>query len=123
MLENHLLGNTADLSPRLNTLLREYRFVQGSIDSPKTFEGMADLDPGYDFPVLPAGDATNPGKIVSRGFLQLVTGNSDGFKVFGSGRREIADVIASSNESADSSGDGQPDLALRVRTRHRSDSR
>jgi len=47
------------------------------------------------FPVLPAGDATHPGKIVPRGFLQLITGTSDGFKVFGSGRRELAELIAS----------------------------
>ena len=56
---------------------------------------MADLDPGYNFPVLPAGDATHPGKPVPRGFLQLITGTPDGFKVFGSGRREIAELIAS----------------------------
>jgi hypothetical protein len=57
-------------------------------------EGVADLDPGYDFPVLPAGDATHPGKTVPRGFLQLITGTGNGFQVFGSGRREIAELIA-----------------------------
>ena len=44
--------------------------------------------------MLPAGDATHPGKVVHRGFLQLISGTQDGFKVFGSGRREIAELIA-----------------------------
>jgi hypothetical protein len=94
LLENHLLSNATDLTPRLATLIEEYRLTEARIDSPRTFEGLADLDPGYDFPVLPAGDATNPGRLAPRGFLQLLTGPSEGFKVFGSGRREIADLIA-----------------------------
>jgi hypothetical protein len=95
LLDNHLIGNATDLTPGLEALIAEYRLTEARIDSPKTFEGVADLDPGYDFPVLPAGDASNPGKIVPRGFLQLITGTSDGLKAFGSGRHEIADLIAS----------------------------
>ena len=37
----------------------------------------------------------HPGKPVPRGFLQLIAGTSDGLKVTGSGRREIAELIAS----------------------------
>ncbi len=95
LLENRLLTNTDNLTPRLQTLLREYHFAESRIDPPKTFEGLADLDPGYDFPVLPAGDATSPGRLVSRGFLELISGTSDGIKAYGSGRLEIADLIAS----------------------------
>jgi Protein of unknown function (DUF1553)/Protein of unknown function (DUF1549)/Planctomycete cytochrome C len=94
LLENRLLPNTSDLSPRLHELLEEYRFTQLRIAAPKVFPGMADLDPGYNFPVLPSGDATHPGKVVPRGFLELISGNQNGFQVFGSGRREIADLIA-----------------------------
>ena len=94
LLENRLLPNTSDLSPRLHSLIEEYRFTQSRIAAPKVFPGMADLDPGYDFPVLPAGDATHPGKVVPRGFLELVSGNQNGLKAFGSGRREIAELIA-----------------------------
>jgi cytochrome c553 len=94
LLENRLLPNTNDLSPRLHTLLDEYRFAELRIAAPRVFPGMADLDSGYDFPVLPAGDANHPGKIVPRGFLQLISGSQNGFQVFGSGRREIAELIA-----------------------------
>jgi mono/diheme cytochrome c family protein len=94
VLDNHLLSNAAELSPRLSALIGEYRIAESRIDAPKTFEGLADLDPGYDFPVLPAGDATNPGKIVPRGFLELIIGKSDGLKVAGSGRLETAELIA-----------------------------
>lgn len=94
-MENRLVTNQSRLSSRLQALIEDYRYTESRIAAPKTFEGVADLDPGYDFPVLPAGDATHPGKLVPRGFLQLITGTQSGFKVFGSGRREIADLIAS----------------------------
>jgi hypothetical protein len=94
LLENRLLTNTNRQTPQLRSLIEEYRLTELRLAAPKTFEGMADLDPGYNFPVLPAGDATNPGRLVPRGFLQLITGSADGLKVFGSGRKEIADWIA-----------------------------
>ncbi len=97
LLENHLLTNTGDLSPRLHALLAEYRFAEMRIGAPKVFPGMADLDPGYNFPVLPYGDAEHPGKIVPRGFLELIAGNQNGFQAFGSGRREVAELIANPN--------------------------
>ena len=95
LLENRLLTNTNSQSQPLHALIQEYRLAESRLANPRAFPGMADLDPGYNFPVLPAGDATHPGKPVPRGFLQLITGTPDGFKVFGSGRREIAELIAS----------------------------
>ena len=95
LLENRLLANTNDQTPRLRTLIEDYRFAEARITAPRVFDGMADLDPGYNFPVLPAGDATHPGNLVPRGFLQIITGTADGLKVTGSGRREIAELIAS----------------------------
>jgi len=93
LLENKLLSNNTELTPRLAELIQEYRLTETRIDAPKTFEGLADLDPGYDFPVLPAGDAMSPGRVVPRGFLELVSPSSEKMKVFGSGRLEIADLI------------------------------
>ncbi len=95
LLENRLLTNENKQAPRLHALIEEYRLAESRIAAPKAFHGMADLDPGYDFPVLPAGDAEHPGKPVPRGFLQLITGSEEGVKAFGSGRREIAELIAS----------------------------
>ena len=95
LLQNRLLTNSQNLSPQIRTLIHEYRAVESRIAPPRVFHGMADLDAGYDFPVLPGGDASHPGKPVQRGFLQLVSNSNGGFKVFGSGRRELADLIAS----------------------------
>ena len=94
LLQNRLLTNSKELSPELRTLIEEYRAVESRIVPPRVFHGMADLDPGYDFPVLPGGDAKHPGKPVPRGFLQLISNSNGGFKVFGSGRRELAELIA-----------------------------
>ena len=102
----------------LEKLIADYRLAESRIAAPKTFNGTADLEPGYDFPVLPAGDADHPGKIVPRGFLQLIAGTQDGVKAFGSGRLEIANLIASPVKSTDCPCHGQPDLAPCVRTRH-----
>ena len=95
LLENRLLANANAGTPRLHALIEEYRVTEARISAPRVFDGMADLDPGYNFPVLPAGDATHPGNLVPRGFLQIITGTADGLKVAGSGRREIAELIAS----------------------------
>jgi len=95
LLENGLITNLFNQTPRLQELIEEYRLVESSIAAPQTFNGLADLEAGYDFPVLPAGDAEHPGKIVPRGFLELITGTQEGVKAFGSGRLEIADLIAS----------------------------
>lgn len=95
LLENRLLTNTPEMTPKLQTLIEEYRFAESRIDAPRVFEGLADLDPGYNFPVLPAGDATNPGRMVERGFLELISGTDAGFQVKGSGRLEMGELIAS----------------------------
>src|SRR6185436_3398803 len=86
LIENKLLTNAKDRVPRLHELIDEYRMVESRIASAKVFNGMADLDPGYDFPVLPAGDAAHPGSTVPRGFLRLITGTDAGVKTIGSGR-------------------------------------
>ena len=95
LLENRLVTNTSNQTPRLERLIADYRLADSRIAAPKTFNGTADLEAGYDFPVLPAGDADHPGKIVPRGFLQLIAGTQEGVKAFGSGRLEVANLIAS----------------------------
>jgi hypothetical protein len=93
LIENKLLTNSKDLSPALAALVDEYRAIESRIGLPKTFHGMADLDAGYNFPVLIGGDAARPGKLVPRGFLSLVSKSPDGLKAFGSGRREVAELL------------------------------
>lgn len=95
LLEKRLVTNARNQTPRLERLIADYRLAESRIAAPRTFNGTADLEAGYDFPVLPAGDADHPGKIVPRGFLQLIAGTQEGVKAFGSGRLEIANLIAS----------------------------
>ncbi|HET6961630.1 MAG TPA: PSD1 and planctomycete cytochrome C domain-containing protein [Terriglobia bacterium] len=95
LLEKRLVTNASNQTPRLERLIADYRLADSRIAAAKTFNGTADLEAGYDFPVLPAGDADHPGKIVPRGFLQLIAGTQEGVKAFGSGRLEVANLIAS----------------------------
>jgi hypothetical protein len=97
LLQNRLIANSRDMSPRLRGLIDEYRVAESRITEPTVFYGMADFDPGYDFPVLPGGDANHPGNVVPRGFLQLVNKSGSALKVSGSGRREIAEILASTD--------------------------
>jgi hypothetical protein len=97
LVENRLVTNASNQTARLQKLIEDYRLAESRIAAPRTFNGTADLEAGYDFPVLPAGDADHPGKIVPRGFLQLIAGTPEGVKAFGSGRLEIANLIASSS--------------------------
>ena len=94
LLYNGLVTNSKDLSPQLRALIDQYRALESRIKPPRVFHGMADLDAGYDFPVLPGGDAHHPGKTVPRGFLQLISRSQEGFQAFGSGRRELAKLLA-----------------------------
>jgi hypothetical protein len=99
IVENRLVTNTSNQSPRLNALIQEYRLTESRIAAPRAFNSVADLDPGYNFPVLPGGDATHPGTTVPRGYLQLIAGSNTVLKASGSGRREIAALIASPGNS------------------------
>jgi hypothetical protein len=88
-----LLTNSIAANPDLQLLVAEYRALETRIQPARVFFGMADHDAGYDFPLLPRGDATNPGKPVRRGYLTLL--DKAVFDTKGSGRRELAEVIAS----------------------------
>ena len=94
MLDNKLLANRSDASPALRALVSEYRAAESLIAAPDVFPGVADLDPGYDFPVLPGGEANRAGNPVPRGFLRLITKSDRGVQAFGSGRLEVAVLIA-----------------------------
>lgn len=94
-LRNRLLSNSNELTPRLRSLIDEYRAVDSRITAPRVFHGMADLEPGYDVPVFIAGNPGHPGKVVSRGFLEIFTEPGSDLAPQGSGRREVAELIAS----------------------------
>ncbi|EDY20333.1 protein of unknown function DUF1549 [Chthoniobacter flavus Ellin428] len=95
LLRNGLLSNKADASPKLAELIAGYRRVESQIVPPRMMPGMADEGPGFPQPVLQRGDFTKPGDVVERAYVQVLT--PDGFRVGaqGSGRAEIAQLIAS----------------------------
>jgi hypothetical protein len=95
LVEKGLVTNSMDLSPALRGMLDRYRAAEMQIGPAKVFQGMADLDRGYDFPVLIGGDAARPGNPAPRGFLRLIDPRGS-VEAFGSGRLEVAALIARS---------------------------
>lgn len=89
-----LLENRADATPRLASLRSEYRALEEKLGEAEMVEGLADAGTGRDYPVLIAGSAQSPGEIAPRRLLgeilrgPVMTGA-------GSGRRELAEQIAS----------------------------
>jgi hypothetical protein len=93
-LRQGLLANRPEASPELAALLHEYRTRQTDLGSAEMVEGLADAGVGHDYPVLIAGGAKSYGETAPRRLLgeilagPIITGP-------GSGRRELAEQIAS----------------------------
>jgi hypothetical protein len=93
-LRNKLISNSANATPTLKALIANYRALEKTIPEPRVVEGLSDYGEGKDFPVLLAGNAKNPGKAAPRRFLRKLFGDAP-FATKGSGRRELAELIAS----------------------------
>ena len=90
-----LLGNSLVEGTSLAELVESYREREAIISPPRVVVGMADQGAGFDFPVLQGGDPEAKGPPAPRGYLQVLTGVSEGFMPTGSGRLELAEVVAS----------------------------
>jgi len=97
LLQNGLLSNRADATPRLAELVAKYRAVETSLTPPTMMSGMADEGPGFAQPVLLHGDFTRPGESVERSYAQALTPAGFAFQPQGSGRAELAQLIASAD--------------------------
>src|SRR4029079_16017323 len=75
-------------------LVTEYLTVEKEIPVPRVVEGLADMAPGQDYPVLVSGDPKNFGKPAPRRFLQYILGDQP-FDTKASGRHQLADNVAS----------------------------
>lgn len=93
LLRNGLLTNHPGATPRLRQLLAEYRTIESGLPEPRVVDGVADMSPGREFPVLIGGNAKNPGQPAPRRFLRYLFGDAP-FAGQGSGRRELAERIA-----------------------------
>ena len=94
LVTNQLVDNSIDLTPKLSRLIAEYRAVESGLSRPQTINSLLDMGAGRDYSLLQAGDAENPGDPVPRRYLTVLTGGRP-LETDGSGRRELAELIAS----------------------------
>lgn len=89
------ITNSRNLTPALRSLTDQYREAEASLQQPTVTYSMGDLDRGWDTPILVGGAAGNPGKIAPRHFLALMPEALRRVNTEQSGRRELAEAIAS----------------------------
>jgi len=95
LLGNGLLTNSTQATVSIRELLARYREVERQIPSPKIVASMADLGAGFDVPLKVRGDPEELGEVVPRRYLEVLCGTDRALEVRGSGRRELAELIAS----------------------------
>ena len=94
LLRTGLLPNSIDGDEELTGLLREYRALDQEIPEPRVIAGLSDHGRGHSFPVLRGGDPSDPLDEVPPGFIEVIVGSTQRDDARGSGRRELAEVIA-----------------------------
>ncbi len=95
MLSVGLLPNTTKLSAELEYLVQEYRKFESTVPQPRVVAGMADHGPGFASPVLNRGNPLELGPVEPRRYLEVLAGSRSPLDTLGSGRRELAELIAS----------------------------
>lgn len=95
LLRRELFPNQIASSPRLTELAKEYRHVESELALPRVVAGVGESSSGYDQPVFVRGDCTQPGDVAIRRYLEVLSSASDSYKADGSGRRALAEEIAS----------------------------
>lgn len=97
LLRAGLLTNSTAGSPRLSSLVTEYRSIEAGLSLPRVVPGLADFGPGFDQQVLLRGDCSRPGEVVPRRYLEALSVSTAPFAATGSGRLELAQRIASAD--------------------------
>lgn len=95
LLSNGFLANSKYLTASLRRSVDLYRALERQLTLPRVVQGMADLEDGHNTPIFRAGDAKDPGALAPRGFLSLLEDLASPERPQGSGRRDVAEVIAS----------------------------
>ena len=95
LLQNGLITNSRNLTPELRELTHQYRQVESGLADPAVVYSMADIDAGKDYPILTGGQASSPGRPAPRHFLTLMPESLRKVNPEQSGRRELAEAIAS----------------------------
>jgi hypothetical protein len=95
LVENGVVENSRDLTPALRGLTERYRAAEAGLAEPTVVAGMGDFDAGADHPIFLAGSAVSPGPVAPRHFLTLMPAKLKAVGPQGSGRRELAEAMAS----------------------------
>ena len=93
-LRHGLLDARNDLSPRLAALTAEYRKLEAELVAPRRAPGLWE-DVGMDMPLFVRGEYKNPAAPVPRRYLEAF--DSKAFATTGSGRLELAEKIAATD--------------------------
>jgi hypothetical protein len=92
-LKRGLLDASLKTNPKLAALVEGFRQAESELTLPRIVPGMADGGPGIDQPVFVRGDCTRPGEPTPRRYVEVLAPTP--IKSSGSGRRELADILAS----------------------------
>lgn len=95
LIRSGLLSNRSQASPRVAELLARYRELESTLPPASTFPGMADESEPVSQPVFARGDLQKPRDAVERGYLRMLTPEGLSIAPASSGRRELAEIIAS----------------------------
>jgi hypothetical protein len=97
LLDRGLLTNRYETAahPEIARLVGEYRALERQLAGPETANGMADLDPGYDYQLNIRGDYDQLGEAVPRGTPRVLAPFGPSQRTSPSGRRELAEAVAS----------------------------
>ena len=99
LVRHGLVNNSINATPHMAELVKEYRATEKQLTPPRLVAGVADQDSGFDVPVYKRGDFHTPGDMAQRRYLEVLSESTapptpmEG----GSGRRELAERIASPN--------------------------
>ncbi|MEO2025998.1 MAG: PSD1 and planctomycete cytochrome C domain-containing protein [Fuerstiella sp.] len=92
-----ILPNSSQGNQQISDLMKRYRDVTSTIPEPRVIAGLADHGHGRGFPVLQGSDPLKPGAVVQPRYIEVLADASQSFGSRGSGRRELAEIIASSS--------------------------
>ncbi|MEO8658272.1 MAG: PSD1 and planctomycete cytochrome C domain-containing protein [Bryobacteraceae bacterium] len=95
MIRNGVVTNSRNLNGNLRALTDRYRTAEASLQTATVAFGMADTDPGVDSPIFVGGSAAAMGRPAPRHFLTLMPASLRKVNTESSGRREVAEAIAS----------------------------
>lgn len=97
MLKIGILSNRTNATIRLAEVIGKYREVENKLALPTLVPGMADEGSSFAQPLLLRGDYTKRGEAVERAYVKALTPARFTMSPQGSGRRELAQLIASTD--------------------------